>query len=52
MLKKSQNKWKTAKQLDYNTEKKRKRTPVKATPQKLAKRKCFKTSTPKFSETS
>lgn len=52
---KTQNKGKTAKQLDYNTEKKRKRTvftPVKATPQKLAKRKCFKTSTPKFSETS
>lgn len=52
---KTQNKGKTAKLLDYNTEKKRKRTvltPVKATPQKLAKRKCFKTSTPKFSETS
>lgn len=47
-----QNKGKTAKLLDYNTEKKRKRTPAKATPQKLAKRKCFKTSTPKFSETS
>lgn len=52
---KTQNKGKTAKLLDYNTEKKRKRTvltPVKATPQKLAKSLCFKTSTTKFSETS
>lgn len=53
MLKKTpKNKGKTAKLLDYKTEKKRKRTPAKATPQKLTKRKCFKTSTPKFSETS